>query len=132
MNPIEVLGILWQSSESILIGLELHCQGPRVKSLVGALRSHKLHSMDKKTLISFWKETFLFDFILLLWKRVSRPVSAEPPQPWQCRPAECDEATSSAAGSLFEHPPPLTFMAITTRSRGDTVLSEDIFSGVCL
>lgn len=38
-----------------------------------------------------------------------------------------DEATSSAAGSLFEHPPPLTFMAITTRSRGNTVLSEDIF-----
>ena len=41
-----------------------------------------------------------------------------------------DEATSSSASSLFEHPrppPPPTFIAITTRSRGDTLLSEDIF-----
>ena len=79
---IEVLGILWQSSESILIDLNFHCQGPRVKSLVGALRSHKLHSMDKKRR---WflscKETFLFYFIILLWKRVSVSVSAEPPSP---------------------------------------------------
>lgn len=79
---IEVLGILWQSSESILIDLNFHCQGPRVKSLVGALRSHKLHSMDKKRRwFLSWKETFLFDFIILLWKRVSASVSAEPPSP---------------------------------------------------
>ena len=96
--------------------------------LVGELNhtSCTARTKKKRCWLLSWKEALLFYFRILLSERVSVSVSAEPPSP-----GSADQQRWWSHFFLcwlpFCAPPHPIFMVITTRGRGDTVLSEDVF-----